>query len=293
MRSDLDHRGVVPHPSESTSSTNASACAAMVVDMVGCSRSAAGSGGTSSHQLQEPASAAHHRAQRGRGLVSRSCKRERAGRRMLAEIDYVEQVGRPRMSGSLGQPRRRPRPAQSVVDPSPVVRDGGVARVQALGAVGIVWMRGAVRHEGDVVHALHSIPDKGRNDDKGVIVGTKEALHEDTARWGIITVVVQLIFTRPQGARVVERHVRMPVPALDDVPIDRCEVDPAELHEVPVVTAEHVAKIVPRSSGMRGEAGPRERRGSIPSFLSSTPRYQALGRVGPRPADILVGQPGH
>ena len=92
----------------------------------------------------------------------------------------------------------------------------------------------------DSVIPLKPGPDAGRDHDQRVVVRTQEAFDEGAARRRPVALVVQHELDPAVDARVVQRHLAVPVPALDDVAIDGREVDLAELHEVRVRGAQHV-----------------------------------------------------
>ena len=105
----------------------------------------------------------------------------------------------------------------------------------------VVRMGGAVRdNRGRLTHPLEAVPDARRNDHQRVVVRPEKDLGELALGRGFRTIVVQDQLDPARHASVIERHLAMPVPALDHVAIDGREVDLTEPREMRVGAAQHV-----------------------------------------------------
>src|SRR6187431_1056247 len=113
---------------------------------------------------------------------------------------------------------------------APVVRDVILERIEPLASSGIVGMRRAVGHDRlRLRHPLEPVPDIRRNLHERVVVGAEEDLHQLATCLRALTIVEENELDPPANARIVQRHLAMPMPALDDATVNRREVDLAEL----------------------------------------------------------------
>src|SRR5579884_611525 len=132
-------------------------------------------------------------------------------------------------------------PAASAMVHRPVVGNMVVERVEAGAERRIVGMRAAVGHDGQgLAHALESAPHARRDDGQCVIVRAEEDLLELPAAGRVLALIEQDQLDAPEYAGVVQRHLAMLVPALDDALVDGREVDLTELLEMRVGALEHV-----------------------------------------------------
>ena len=129
-----------------------------------------------------------------------------------------------------------------------------------------------------VAHALEAAPDTGRDHDERVVVGAEEHLLHGTVGRRAVPVVEEDELDPAVHAGVVQRHLDVPVPALDDARVDRGEVDLAEAAEVRSRPRGACAGSFPRSSGIR-----RSGTISTPSIALAAVTGPASGSRTPRP----------
>src|SRR5262245_32706756 len=127
-----------------------------------------------------------------------------------------------------------------VVD-APVVRDVVVEGIEPGRPAWIVRMRAAVCNDRErLAEPLDPGPDSGRDYDQGMVVGPEKPFEHGPRRGRAGAVVVERELHSAVDARVVERHLAVLVPALDDPSVDAREIDLAELDEMGIVGSEHV-----------------------------------------------------
>src|SRR6185369_2309906 len=102
--------------------------------------------------------------------------------------------------------------------------------------------------------------------------------HELAPRRRPLTVVEEHELDATTDARVVEGHLPVAVPSLDDAPVDRREVDLAELDEVGVGALQHVVHRAP----LVGDAAQRHDRHALDH--GPTTRSSGMGTMNAPPS---------
>ena len=123
----------------------------------------------------------------------------------------------------------------------PPVGDQVAERVSTFGPGWVVRMGTTIGDDRvGCAHALKTVPHFRRYDDQRIIVRAQEKFHRLTFGWRTFSIVIQDKFYATLNASVVQRHLPMLVPALDDAGINCREVDFSELAEMRVGAFEHV-----------------------------------------------------
>ena len=115
----------------------------------------------------------------------------------------------------------------------------GSSRVVRLGSCGCVQQFATIAKGSLSPFRPVQIPG-GDRDHERVVVGPEEDLQHRSGRGRAIPIVVERELHPAEDACVVQRHLTVLVPTLDDAPIHAREVDLPELLEVRVVGAQHV-----------------------------------------------------
>src|SRR5437762_953653 len=134
----------------------------------------------------------------------------------------------------------------SAVPYRPVVGDVIVERINADAPRRVVGVRGAVGHDrAGCAHPLEAVPDVGGDHNKRVVVRTEEDLHQVAAGRRAVPFVVDRQLNTSEDARIVQRHLPVPVPPLYDAGINGREVDLAKRLEVWIRPLEHLVDGAP------------------------------------------------
>jgi hypothetical protein len=112
-----------------------------------------------------------------------------------------------------------------------------------------------------LTHAFQAVPDIRLDGDERVVVRTEKDFLDGAGGRRPRAVVVEHELDTAEYARVVERHLTVLVPTLDDIGKDRGEVDLAELDEMRVVATQHVEDrpALVRNSAKRQDANAFDR----------------------------------
>ena len=164
--------------------------------------------------------------------------------RMVAEVEDKRGTStagparhqRSRHAGAIIAPAQGP-PLSPMPD-APVVRDPVTERVDPLRPARVMRMRRAVGDERILGHALEAAPDTRRDRRRASSRPGRGTAPPASRSSAIRSVVVQHQLDPSADAGVVQGHVPMPVPALDDAAVDRREVDLAERDEMGIGPSE-------------------------------------------------------
>src|SRR5713101_5874768 len=131
--------------------------------------------------------------------------------------------------------------AGSAMAHRPVVGDVVVEWIEPRAQGRIVRMRAAVGHDRKrLAHALEATPHARRDHGQRIVIRPEEDLLALAGAGRTLALVIQHELNAAEYARVVQSHLTMLVPALDDAVVDRREIDLAEFLEMRIRALEHV-----------------------------------------------------